>query len=97
MSDDLHYMSAAEAARLRDLIAGLGLPIAPPAVGAERMAALMRLDKKVVAGSLRFVLFDGLGRSEVVADVPRDKLAAVLAAADGADATARSGASGAGD
>jgi 3-dehydroquinate synthase len=90
-------LSAAEAARLRDLIAGLGLPTAPPAVGAERMAALMRLDKKVVAGSLRFVLFDGLGRSEVVADVPRDTLAAVLAAADGADATALSGASGAGD
>jgi 3-dehydroquinate synthase len=90
-------LSAAEAARLRDLIAGLGLPTAPPAVGAERMAALMRLDKKVVAGSLRFVLFDGLGRSEVVADVPRDTLAAVLAAADGADATALSDAGGTGD
>ncbi len=46
----------------------------------------MQLDKKVSAGRIRFVLFDSLGRSEVVADVPGESLAAVLAAADGADA-----------
>jgi 3-dehydroquinate synthase len=90
-------LSAAEAARLSDLLGTLGLPVSPPAVGADRMAALMRLDKKVAAGRIRFVLFDGLGRSEVVADVPGDALAAVLATAGGAGAAGSSDAAGSGD
>jgi 3-dehydroquinate synthase len=89
-------LSAADAARLSKLLGTLGLPVAPPPVGAERLAALMRLDKKVAAGRIRFVLFDGLGRSEVVADVPGEALAAVLAAADRTDATGVSDAGGAG-
>jgi 3-dehydroquinate synthetase len=42
----------------------------------------MKMDKKVAAGRLRFVLFDGLGRSEVVDDVPAASLRRVLGAAD---------------
>ena len=90
-------LDKAAAARLGELLEALGLPVAPPAVGADRLAALMRLDKKVAAGRIRFVLFDGLGRSEVVADVPGEALAAVLAAADGTGAIGVSDAGGTGD
>ena len=37
------------------------LPVEAPRLGAERYLALMRHDKKVVAGSIRFVLLRGIG------------------------------------
>ena len=84
LSVALGRLDAGDAARLRGLLDGLGLPIAPPRIGARRLAALMQMDKKVAAGKLRFVLFEGLGRSAVVDDVPVDALNEVLAAADDA-------------
>jgi 3-dehydroquinate synthase len=82
LSVALGRLAAGEAERLLALLRALGLPTRPPAVGADRLAALMQMDKKVAAGRLRFVLFDGLGRSEVVGDVPPAALRDVLAAAD---------------
>ena len=79
-------LTPAEADRLEALIAAFGLPTAPPPVGSTRLAELMRLDKKVAAGRLRFVLFDGLGESAVVDDVEAEDLAAVLARADATEA-----------
>jgi 3-dehydroquinate synthase len=38
----------------------------------------MRLDKKAQASGLRFVLWDGLGRARVVADVAESAVLAVL-------------------
>jgi len=55
--------------RLSDLIAAAGLPIAPPKIAAERWLALMRRDKKVAGGAMRFVLLAELGRALVGADV----------------------------
>jgi 3-dehydroquinate synthetase len=51
-------------------------------MGAQAMHELMAMDKKVSAGRLRLVLFDGLGASSIEADTPPGELAAVLAAAD---------------
>jgi len=82
LSVALGRLDAVDAARLRALLDGLGLPIAPPRIGASRLAALMQMDKKVAAGKLRFVLFNGLGHSAVVDDVPVEALNEVLAAAD---------------
>jgi 3-dehydroquinate synthase len=82
LSVALGRLDAGEAERLLALLRALGLPTRPPAVGAGRLAALMQMDKKVAAGRLRFVLFDGLGCSEVVDDVPAAALRDVLAAAD---------------
>jgi 3-dehydroquinate synthase len=82
LSVALGRLDAGEADRLHGLLRTLGLPVRPPAVGAERLAALMKMDKKVAAGRLRFVLFDGLGRSEVVDDVSAASLRRVLDAAD---------------
>jgi 3-dehydroquinate synthase len=71
---------AADAQRLRGLLARLGLPTELPA-GLEPAALLahMRLDKKALSGTPRLVLWRGVGHAEVVADVPEQALLRVLA------------------
>ena len=70
VSRRLSRIGAADVARLRALVARAGLPTDPPALGFERWMALMGRDKKVVAGAIRFVLLDALGRASVVSGVP---------------------------
>ena len=82
LSRRLGSLSADEASRLRELLGGFDLPLAPPPLGASAMEVLMAMDKKVSGGRLRLVLLEGLGASRVRDDVPREDLAAVLAAAD---------------
>ena len=48
-------------------------------LGASRYLALMSHDKKVVAGSIRFVLLRAIGDAFVTADVPERALEALLA------------------
>ncbi|MGE5087787.1 MAG: 3-dehydroquinate synthase [Candidatus Levyibacteriota bacterium] len=55
--------------RLRDLIAAAGLPTEPPGIAAERWLELMRRDKKVEGGAMRFVLLAEIGRALLRADV----------------------------
>ena len=62
-------IDAAVVDRLRALVARAGLPVAAPALGFDRWKSLMGRDKKVVAGAVRFVLLDGLGRATVSTDV----------------------------
>ncbi|MCC7456257.1 MAG: 3-dehydroquinate synthase [Nitrospira sp.] len=64
--------------RLQALLARCGLPTRGPALGAERYLALMRLDKKAVAGDIRFTLPEGRGRAGVHV-APDDAVRAVLA------------------
>lgn len=47
---------------------------------AEALLGLMGQDKKVVDGTLRFILARGIGSAFVTADVPRDEVLAVLRA-----------------
>jgi 3-dehydroquinate synthase len=63
--------------RLTALLARCGLPIKAPGLGGERYLALMRLDKKSVAGDIRFTLLDGRGRA-TVRGAPDDLVRAVL-------------------
>jgi len=57
----------------------LGLPTAIPAgMDPQQLLALMRLDKKNTAGSLRLILWRGIGRAEIVADVNEADVFAVL-------------------
>jgi 3-dehydroquinate synthase len=68
--------------RLRDLLLRYELPVEIPAgLAAEALLGRMRLDKKNVAGRLRLVLWQGIGRAEVVADVDEADVLRVLAAA----------------
>jgi len=64
---------------LRDLLRAYGLPVAIPAgLDPAALLAHMRLDKKNLAGRLRLVLWRGVGRAEVVADVDEAAVLAVL-------------------
>jgi 3-dehydroquinate synthase len=48
---------------------------------AQQLLALMRLDKKNTAGSLRLILWRGMGRAEIVAGVSEADVLATLHAA----------------
>ena len=78
LSERLGMISGADVERLRALVRRAGLPIEAPHLGVERYLALMGRDKKVTAGSLRFVLLDGVGAARIRSDVPDAELRAVL-------------------
>jgi 3-dehydroquinate synthase len=70
LSARLGRAPAADAERLADLLARLGLPTEVPAgLDPGRMLERMRLDKKAVSGALRLVLWRGVGSAELVAGV----------------------------
>ncbi|MNK79757.1 3-dehydroquinate synthase [compost metagenome] len=81
LSEQLGMSSQGDTVALRQLLQRHELPVAIPAgLGAEALLARMRLDKKNVAGRLRLVLWRGIGRAEVVADVDEADVLRVLAA-----------------
>jgi shikimate kinase/3-dehydroquinate synthase len=65
--------------RTRRLLAACGLPTVPPAFDPDDLRARLRLDKKRVAGRLRFVLPRAAGEVVVVDDVTEDEALAALA------------------
>jgi 3-dehydroquinate synthase len=65
--------------RVRALVEKAGLPTEAPRVGAARMLELMQMDKKVLAGALRLVLLEKLGRAIVTSDYSPKALDAALA------------------
>ena len=58
----------AERQRLVSLVEAAGLPVDPPAAGAENLREAMKLDKKVQSNKIRFVLLRRLGDAFVTAD-----------------------------
>ena len=81
MAATLSDIDAADAARIRDLVARAGLPVAPPAIGASKLRQAMALDKKVQRKQLRFVLLPKLGEAIVTSEYSEAKLDRLLAAA----------------
>ena len=67
-----------DVARLIDLLRRAGLPVKPPAVGADAMTDAMSMDKKVLGKQLRFVLLRQLGDAYVSADYDSERLARTL-------------------
>ena len=65
LSERLGMIAGADVVRLRALLQRAGLPVDAPRLGRERYLALMSRDKKVVAGSIRFVLLDALGAARL--------------------------------
>jgi len=65
-------------ARQQTLLEALSLPIATPDYNGDGLLALMRRDKKVDAGKLRFILPDRMGHVELVSDVRTDDVLASL-------------------
>jgi 3-dehydroquinate synthase len=64
--------------RQRQLLQSFDLPIAPQRWPVDELLAVMRLDKKAVAGRLRFVLPKRLGEVALFDDVPEANVRAVL-------------------
>jgi 3-dehydroquinate synthase len=64
--------------RVRDILVKTGLPIEAPRIGAAKALELMQMDKKVLAGAVRLVLLEKLGRAIVTADYSPSALAATL-------------------
>ena len=68
-----------DARRLAALLERFGLPVEIPAgLDPDALLARMRLDKKATAGGLRFVLWRGPGRAEIVAGVDENAVRSVL-------------------
>jgi len=80
LSSRLGLAPEEDALRLQSLLSSFGLPVSLPAgLSADVLLAHMRLDKKALSGQLRLVLWRGVGRAEVFADVTPDAVLAVLA------------------
>lgn len=80
----LGWLSAADAARARDLLARAGLPVCPPPeMTADQFMSLMSVDKKVQSGKVRFILLRGLGDAVIESDIAPALLEQTLTAGDG--------------
>jgi len=79
LSSSLGRAPIEDAQRLSALLATFGLPTTPPPGDPQQLVELMRLDKKNVAGTLRLILWRGIGAAEVVAGVDEREILAVLA------------------
>jgi 3-dehydroquinate synthase len=79
LSARLGLASDTEATHLESLLTRFGLPVAVPAgLSSSALVSRMRLDKKAAAGGLRFILWRGTGKAEIVSDVDEAAVAAVL-------------------
>lgn len=79
LSQALGLSQAHDTQRLRALLTRLQLPVnLPPGLSPDHLLAHMRLDKKALAGGLRFILWRGVGRAEVCPDVPESAVRSVL-------------------
>ena len=66
--------------RIREILQKAGLPTTAPRIGAARALELMQMDKKVLAGTVRLVLLERLGRAIVTGDYSQAALEGTVAA-----------------
>jgi 3-dehydroquinate synthase len=79
LSERLGMSAHEDTRRLQRLLETVGLPVRVPAgFDADHLLSLMRLDKKNTAGTLRLILWRGIGRAEIVAGVNEADVLAVL-------------------
>ena len=78
MAAELSGISDDEQSRLQNLVKAAGLPAGPPPIGSENMRSAMKMDKKVQAKQIRFVLLRALGDAYVTSDYDDDLLTRVL-------------------
>jgi 3-dehydroquinate synthase len=79
LSAQMKRASTADAERLVALLKRAGLPTSLPAeLDAEALLMRMKLDKKALSGALRLILWRGMGRADVVADVPETAILRAL-------------------
>lgn len=73
-------LKAAEAERIEALIRDFGLPVNFSSLSVDDIITAMYHDKKVLAGKIRFVIPDAIGRVKIMSDVPPEIIGEVLAA-----------------
>ncbi|MDQ2972484.1 MAG: 3-dehydroquinate synthase [Pseudomonadota bacterium] len=79
LSSQLGMASDADSERLRALLQSFGLPLdVPISIDADALLRHMRLDKKNRAGSLRLILWRGVGRAEIVENLRDEDVREVL-------------------
>jgi len=78
LSERVLGLAPRDTARLVEILRRAHVPVDPPAIPVERWLALMRRDKKVMAGQLRLILLEALGRARIVTDVPEAELVTLL-------------------
>lgn len=78
MSRECGYLSETDVTRLRALLHRVGLPISAPDVTAHEALEHMKIDKKVKAGRMRFILLKRIGAAVVTGDYPPDALQTTL-------------------
>jgi len=78
LAQSLGRIGSSLAEQQRDLLTALELPVAVPDVDHEKLLSIMRRDKKVEHGRLRFVLPSRLGHVELVGDIEEAKVRAAL-------------------
>ena len=82
MAAELSELPDAQQQRLRKLLQEANLPVTVPAIGSDTLRSAMKLDKKVAANSLRFVLLNDIGDACLTADFPAARLDEILQRAD---------------
>lgn len=83
LSRRLGWLNTDEVERVRELLQRAGLPTVAPALGTSKYLQLMELDKKVIAGKMRFVLLQKLGHGVVSGEVAQSVLSETLEACSG--------------
>ena len=78
LSRRLGLIDAAIKDRVRDILTRANLPTEAPRIGAAKALELMQMDKKVLAGTVRLVLIEKLGRAIVTGDYSQAALEATL-------------------
>jgi 3-dehydroquinate synthase len=78
LSRRLGLIDAAIKDRVRDILTRANLPTEAPRIGAAKALELMQMDKKVLAGTVRLVLLEKLGRAVVTGDYSQAALEATL-------------------
>jgi len=79
-AEQLDWFSASETCRVRALFEAFSLPVSgPKSMGKADYVKHMKRDKKVEAGSIRFVLPQGMGKAVVTNRVSDDILTRILA------------------
>ena len=80
LSEKLGYIGKADVARVADILARAGLPLAAPDLGAARYLDLMGHDKKVEGGRIKFILLKKPGAAFICNQYEMAALNAVLGA-----------------
>ena len=83
MAAELSDIDQADRNRISALIASAGLPVVAPNINADDLMTAMKMDKKVRAKQLRFVLLKSIGDAWVTKDFSEARLNEVLRRGDG--------------